>query len=143
MNSGTLEAAAAIEGVAELTKCPHDLHVLWNEWEVGVGLNKPAAERGCVSRRLKFWRCMERLISAGCSFEVSFRRIYAVYSGPTKRVSYILKAMHPHHEANGGHHMLLLLNQLVINASFLLLRVVEVFSLLLVPPLISKNPIKI
>ena len=111
LNSGASETGA---GNAELCKCPHDLYVLWNEWEVGVGLNKPAkeftaAERGRVKskycRRLKFWRCMERLIRAGCSSEVAVRRIYAVYGGPTKRVSYILKAMGPH-EANGGHALL-------------------------------------
>ena len=64
LNSGVLEAGAGTDrGVAQLTKCPQDLYVLWNEWEIGVGLNKPAkaftvTERGRVKskyyRRLKF-----------------------------------------------------------------------------------------
>ena len=115
VNSGAAEAARSESGVAELTKCPNDLYVLWNEWEVGVGPNKPAkeftaAERGRVKskycRRLKFWKCMEQLICAGASSESAVRRIYSVYGGPGKCVSYILRAMAPH-EANGRHHHLL------------------------------------
>ena len=116
VNSGAAEAARSESGVAELTKCPNDLYVLWNEWEVGVGPNKPAkeftaAERGRVKskycRRLKFWKCMERMIRAGASSEVAIRRIYSVNAGGDrrKRVSYILRAMAPH-EAVGGHHLL-------------------------------------
>ena len=40
INNGTLEAGAGtLEGAAKLKKCPNDLYVLWNEWEVGVRLN--------------------------------------------------------------------------------------------------------
>ena len=71
-------AGSGTEGTAELCKCPNDF---------------TAAEQGYFKskycRRKKFWKCMERPISAGASSEVGIQRIYSVYyGGPGKKVSY-------------------------------------------------------
>ena len=75
---------------AKLSGCPKTLHVLWDEWQNGIGGNKPAREftrreRGqekvkhLYSKRKKFWFCVERMLSNGTTLVVAIRRIYDVY----------------------------------------------------------------
>ena len=73
---------------ANLSKCPRDLYVLWAEYEVGLGGNKPArqftpAERGKVKfkycRRKIVWDVIDRMINAGTTAQVAIDRIYEEY----------------------------------------------------------------
>ena len=98
---------------ANLISCPRSLYALWNEYESGVGGNKPAkdftrAERGKVkhmySRRLVLWKVVERLISRGASCDEAVHRIYNVYH-PKEKTTAILNALKKD-ERNGGHRLL-------------------------------------
>lgn len=78
---------------------PVSLHLLWEEYTVGVdgrkpakqftkgeiNVNKPMATRYC--RRNNVWQCIQRLMDTGLSAEVAIDRIYNVYgylSSPSK-----------------------------------------------------------
>lgn len=71
-----------------LTKCPKSLHVIWQEYEFGVGGRKAAKtfnarERGRVKYnyclRNHFWLLMKRMILRGYSHTSAIDKIYSVY----------------------------------------------------------------
>lgn len=97
---------------ANLMNCPKDLYILWAEYEVGVGGNKPArqftaAERGKVkfkySRRKNVWDVIDIMISAGNTSDVAIERIYTVYG--QQPVNKIIDELRQAKKA-GGHPML-------------------------------------
>ena len=72
-----------------LTKCPKSLHVLWREWEFGIGGRKAAKlfnsqERGRVkynySLRKGFWDLTNKMIRSGYTSDTAIDKIYSVYS---------------------------------------------------------------
>ena len=74
--------------VATLSKCPRDLHVLWNEYKFGIGGRKAAknfssSERGKVkivyAKRHIVWRVISCMILAGYSAQQAIGKIYEVY----------------------------------------------------------------
>jgi len=104
---------ARTEEPATLSGCPRSLHVLWNEYETGIGGSEPAKyftkeERGKVkhkySRRLVLWKAVERMIRRGTDCDAAIQRIYDVYR-PLHKVTAILNAMQID-ERNGGHALL-------------------------------------
>ena len=104
---------AGTEEPATLSGCPRSLHVLWNEYETGIGGSKPAKyftkeDRGKVkhkySRRLVLWKAVERMIRRGADCDAAIQRIYDVYR-PLHKVTAILNAMQID-ERNGGHALL-------------------------------------
>ena len=85
---------------ASLSPYPFTLHVLWDEWEHGIGGRKPTSqftehERGVKSRkstycrRLAFWSLVNRLINRGHLANDAGIMIYGVY-GQNLSVSVIL-----------------------------------------------------
>ncbi len=98
---------------ALLCKTPRTLSVLWDEYQNGIGGNKPARlftprERGNTANGVKhkyhdrkvIWKCMERLIRAGCTEQEAIHQIVGVYGDIT--ITNLVRAMRPH-ENNGGH----------------------------------------
>ncbi len=108
-------ASVNTNGPATLSKGPENLSILWNEYQNGLDGAKPAkdftaSERGGRNkanycRRKPFWKCMNRLVSAGNDPAESIRRIHEVYGWLS--VTNILKAMRPDEkEGQNGHHRL-------------------------------------
>jgi len=108
---GVVEQEQAQEGasIASLSPRPRDLHLLWLEYEFGLGGRKPARqftamERGKVkfkySRRKVVWDTIDRLIRCGYTAQVAIDRIYVVY-GQTS-VTHIIDRMR--RDAIGGGH---------------------------------------
>lgn len=105
--------AAPTDGQAVLCRGPKTLEVLWDEYVNGVGGNKPAREwtprergrkksKATFSKRLRFWRCMTRLINGGCTVSVAIRRIHQVYGYGS--ITSILDKMQEHEgNGRGGH----------------------------------------
>ena len=96
-----------------LTGNPPNFHVVWNDYETGIGGNKPAkyftkTESGRVkhmySRRLVLWKGVGRMIARGTTCNAVIERIYDVYKSLDK-VSTILNAMRID-ERNRGHTLL-------------------------------------
>jgi hypothetical protein len=92
-----------------LTKCPMSLFVLWNEWEFGIGGQKPAKlfsskERGRVksaySLRKPFWVRIGRMIRGGYTASTAVDKIYSVYPG--RSTTKVLQDIR-RDEKNGGH----------------------------------------
>lgn len=88
IRQGSAESSRTYVGPASLVRCPRSLEILWDEYQNGVGGNKPARdftarERGRVKvtyfKRKNFWKCMERLLEGGCTVNVAIRRIHRVY----------------------------------------------------------------
>ena len=95
---------------AVLHGCPRTLAVLWDEYQNGIGGNKPARmftrrERGGrvkfrYSRRKVFWDCMSRLLSRGNTIATAIAKIKGVYGDVS--VTKTLERMRPDERA-GGH----------------------------------------
>lgn len=105
-----VEPRIGIVSNATLTKNPRSLHLLWQEYEFGVGGRKPAkyftaSERGKVkfaySRRKVVWDTISGLVHAGHTAQVAVDMIYEVY-GATTGVTKIIQMMR-RDIANGGH----------------------------------------
>ena len=84
---------------ANLCKCPKNLYVLWAEFELGVGGNKPArlftaSERGKIKfkycRRKIVWDVIDDLVKRGLSSDVAIDRIYAECGGPNAKVNDVI-----------------------------------------------------
>ncbi len=87
---------------ANLCHCPKNLHVLWAEYESGVGGNKPArlfnkTERGKV--RFKYccrkivWDAVEALVQRGLTSDVAIDRIYSECGGPNSKVNEVIEEL--------------------------------------------------
>jgi hypothetical protein len=96
--------------MVELSRCPRNLHVLWEEYIVGLAGCKPAKdftsqERGKnktkYSIRLPFWSCVSMHVNAGFSAFTCIEKIYKSY-GEKLSVYTILKEMQKD-KAKGGH----------------------------------------
>jgi hypothetical protein len=83
-----------------LSPGPKTLHILWEEWENGIGGRKPASQftehesgqrrtKSTFSRRKAFWNLVCHLIRRGHSADDSINRIYGVY-GPNLGVNKII-----------------------------------------------------
>lgn len=97
---------------ATLHSCPRTLELLWDEYQNGIGGRKPAreftrSERGKVkfkySRRLLFWKCMERLLNRGNTVSTAIRKIHDIYGYTT--VTKLIEKLR-RDERNGGHNRL-------------------------------------
>jgi len=75
-----------------LVRNPKSLHVLWQEYEFGVGGRKPAREfsskeRGAVkfsySLRKYFWELVDKMINKGYTHASAIDRIYSLYGTKT------------------------------------------------------------
>ena len=75
-------------GVAILSRNPRDLHVLWQEYEFGIGGNKPAKyftpeERGSCKhkyhRRKLIWDRLTLMIRNGYTPQTAIHKLYEVY----------------------------------------------------------------
>ena len=99
------------EKAASLSKCPKNLHVLWQEFELGLGGRKPAKnftaqERGgrnkhTYFRRNVFWKRVAEMVRGGIDSKVACDKIYKVY-GESSSVTTILNQMKKD-EMHGGH----------------------------------------
>jgi hypothetical protein len=110
-----LNAENAAEGeqyVSNLSPTPRTLHVLWQEYEFGIGGRKPArlftpAERGKVkfkySRRKVVWDVIAARVRAGETAQVAIDHIYEVY-GAGKTVSYVITMMQRDRRVYNGCH---------------------------------------
>ena len=85
-NAGGGASAREAPAPANLSKCPKYLHVLWAEYESGIGGDKPAqlftpAERGRVkfkySRRKIVRGVIESMCNRNVAADVPIDRIYA------------------------------------------------------------------
>ena len=79
---------------AALVKNPKSLHIIWNEWEHGVGFNAPAktfsrAESGrrevkfTYSNRKVFWKFVMGMIQRGHTAVGATEKIYDAYNRQT------------------------------------------------------------
>ena len=94
-----------------LSKCPRTLHVLWQEYQFGIGGEKAARlytaeERGRnkynFSLRKPFWDLVERMIRNGLTGQAAIHRIYEVY--PNAPVTQILRLIRiDKKRPRGGH----------------------------------------
>lgn len=111
-NGGTSRGggSSSIPYESTLCKCPKSLHVLWQEYEFGVGGRKAAKtfsskERGAVkfnySLRNHFWMLMNRMISRGYTHTSAIDKIYSVY-GTHLSATNILREIRKDTK-NGGH----------------------------------------
>jgi hypothetical protein len=80
--------ATTVNNVATLSPTPRTLHMLWQEYTVGIGGRKPArqftsAERGLVkhrySHRKYFWDVIDKLILRGFTAQVAIDGVYNRY----------------------------------------------------------------
>jgi hypothetical protein len=108
-NVGRAVAAQAAAFIATLSPRPRDLHLLWLEYEFGVGRRKPARQFTSIERgRVKFkycqrkvvWDCIDRLARSGYTAQTAIDKIYDVYGQTT--VTRIIERMR--HDATGGGH---------------------------------------
>ena len=100
-NTMMLDGSINIAPNATLSKCPRDLHILWEEFEHGLEGRKPAkdfndAERGQVastySKRNHVWRLIRQLVNRrGIHYSVAIDLIYSVYGNVS--VTKIIKAI--------------------------------------------------
>ena len=98
---------------SNLTGNPPNLHVVWNDYERGVGGNKPAKYftktvcgrvKHMYYRRLVLWKGVEKMIARGTICDTAIESIYYVYK-PLQKVTAILDAIRIN-ERNGGHALL-------------------------------------
>ena len=101
--------AAEPGGLAVLSANPRTLHVLWQEYNVGIGGRKPARlftaqERGRsrykYHRRKVVWDVIARLVRSGRTAQTAIDMIYATYGHQS--VTSIINRMR-RDRANGGH----------------------------------------
>ena len=95
---------------ASLSRTPRSLYILWQEYEVGIGGQKPAklftpSERGKVKvvycKRKVVWDKISALVRAGYTSDAAIDKIYSVY-GQNLCVTDIIKKM-KHDHKTGGH----------------------------------------
>ena len=123
-NSGGASLAAGVGGSSQImdphvthgsniSKLPKTLYVLWNEWEFGIGGNKPAklflaTERGRVkyqySLRKVFWDLCSEMIRRGHTSDTAIDEMYKVYSNRLS-LTQILRKMREDRK-RGGHPLL-------------------------------------
>ena len=98
---------------ATLTRNPKLLGILWDEYQNGVGGQKPASEfsreergrcKAVYSQRKPFWDCMERQLSRGATKLTALARINRIY-GHHRLVTKMLIAIRKD-ERRGGHNSL-------------------------------------
>jgi hypothetical protein len=86
--SGGEGGGTAVHDVATLSPTPRSLHMLWQEYTVGIGGRNPArqfmsTERGSVkhkySHRNYFWDVVDKLILCGFTAQVAIDGIYTRY----------------------------------------------------------------
>eukprot|EP00957_Ditylum_brightwellii_P186764 14221365-Ditylum_brightwellii.AAC.1 len=74
--------------VATLSRCSRDFHVLWHEYEFGIGGQKPAKDftpvehgkvKAAFSKRRLVWETIERMVRAGHNAQMAVDKIYDVY----------------------------------------------------------------
>jgi hypothetical protein len=96
---------------ALLSKCPKNLHVLWAEYESGIGGNKPArlfaqADRGKVKykycQRKIVWDAIENMRTRGVSAAAAIERIYTECDGPTTPVHAVINKLREWRRAGEG-----------------------------------------
>ena len=94
---------------ANLTKQPKTLYKLWDEWEFGIGGNKPAKlfspiERGRVkfqySLRKCFWNLCSEMIRRGYTSGTAIDKIYSVYVGMS--LTQILRSIRNENRTGGN-----------------------------------------
>ena len=90
-----------IDSTATLMNNPRSLHQLWQEYNSGIGNNKPAreftrAERGRFkfkySQQKHVWDLVSKLTNAGNAASVAIEKIYTAY-GANKSVTNIINAI--------------------------------------------------
>ena len=95
---------------ATLSPLPRSLYILWQEYEVGIGLRKAARlftaeERGrskySYHRRKVVWDAIAYQVRAGHTADMAIDRIYNVYGRHT-RVTAIINRMRIHRTQYGG-----------------------------------------
>ena len=105
--------AAAVPYEFTLSKKPSSLHVLWQEYEFGIGGRKAAkefsaSERGRVkfnySLRNHFWQLLKDMIRRGYTHTAAIDKIYSVY-GKNLSTTRILREIWKDTK-NGGHALL-------------------------------------
>ena len=86
---------------AKLMNNPKSLHTLWNEWETGIGRNKPAKlfnhkekgrDRSRYSKRLVFWTKISEMIRAGWTSTDAINKVINHY-GTNLSITKIMLAM--------------------------------------------------
>jgi hypothetical protein len=112
-NNNNNENDHAPEFMATLAPHPRNLHVLWQEYEYGIGGRKPAkdftaAERGKVKygyhRRKVVWDVISLRVRAGDSAQIAVDRIYDIYGGAGSTVSSIINRMRRDRQIYNGCH---------------------------------------
>jgi hypothetical protein len=97
------------EIVLALSPRPRNLHILWQEYEFGLGGRKPARQFTAIERgRVKFkycrrkvvWDIIDRMVRGGFTAQVAIDKIYVVYGHIT--VTQIINLMRT--DAIGGGH---------------------------------------
>lgn len=114
LNAGALAIANAADEdrrlIVQLSSCPKNLHLLWREYQFGLGGRKPAkfftaVERGAnkcsFSRRKVFWDVISKHVNAGYLANSAIVRVYECY-GQKVAVTKILNAMMKD-RMTGGH----------------------------------------
>jgi hypothetical protein len=108
-NEGNNNNLAVAEIVAALSPRPRNLHLLWQEYEFGLGGRKPARQFTAIERgRVKFkycrrkvvWDIIDRMVRGGFTAQVAIDKIYVVYGHIT--VTQIINRMRT--DAIGGGH---------------------------------------
>jgi hypothetical protein len=110
--AAAVENGGAVAAVpATLSPTPRTLHLLWDEYERGIGGRKAARlfsreERGRAKhkyhRRKVVWDCVAGLVRAGFSSEVAIDRVYQVY-GENTTVTRIINKMKEDRQAGIVH----------------------------------------
>ena len=103
---------------AELSHNPHSLQMLWREYKVGLNGLKAAEQFSMNERnvstemaqkyswRNKVWQCIQRLVNAGWTCEVTIQKIHRVYgydTSPTKIIEGMI-ADRKKYKQQGGFH---------------------------------------
>ena len=97
---------APIDTTAQLVDHPKTLSILWKEWMVGIGRNKPAVNftpqernndqnKNKYLKRKPFWLLLGRMVNAGINADAACETVFQVYTlvaGATN-MSAILKAI--------------------------------------------------
>ena len=104
---------AAVPYEMTLSSHPKTLHMLWHEWEFGIGGRRPAKgfnqhDRGCVrfkfSLRKVFWDMVCKMIRVGYTSNTAIDKIYSVYTTRLS-VTNLLRQMRKDNRT-GGHPLL-------------------------------------
>ena len=105
------QIAAGVDPNAKLSSCPKNALVLWNEYQHGIGDNKPAKmftirERGQnrhrYSKRKVLWDKVARLVDGGWTARAACDKIHSIY-GTNRPMTEILLSMRRDQRERGGH----------------------------------------